>query len=664
MNRDETKDRLKTYLPNYVKSITASSRGRNMYVCPIPKCGSGTGDNKTGAFSIMKDGIRWKCFSCDKSGDIFDLIGIVEGITDYDEQFKRAVELYGTNIDDNSAAQGKRAEGEQDTHVCIHTENTHKTYTQAEQEETETDFSDFFLQAHSRIKEIDYPQQRGLSEAIIDRFNLGYVENWRHPKAPETVPTSPRLIIPTSQYSYTARNISANIRTEEQQYKKQAVGHKHIFNQTALKSAKKPIFVVEGELDALSIIEVGGEAVALSSTSQRRAFVESLKAEKPCQPLIIALDNDAAGEKTATALLEDLQGLKIPCYRFNIAGEYEDANDMLQHDRAALAQAVAEAESIQDEAERIKRDSYLKTSTAYHIQSFINGISDSVNTPYTPTGFKKLDTALDGGLYEGLYIVGAISSLGKTTIVTQIADQIAQAGGDVLIFSLEMARAEIMAKSISRLTAQNVLTNGGDMKHAKTTRGITTGTRYKYYSSAERELIEKSIASYNQYAKHVYISEGTGDIGLEQIRDTVAQHIRYTGNKPVVIIDYLQIIAPYSERATDKQNTDKAVLELKRISRDYKLPVFCISSFNRGGYHTPVTMESFKESGAIEYSSDVLIGLQLKGVGSTGFNVDEAKKRNPREIELVILKNRNGGTGDIIGYKYYPLFNYFDEMQQ
>ena len=48
--------------------------------------------------------------------------------------------------------------------------------------------------------------------------------------------------------------------------------------------------------------------------------------------------------------------------------------------------------------------------------------------------FEGLDDLLEGGLYEGLYCVGAISSLGKTTFVTQIADQIAAQGTDVLIF--------------------------------------------------------------------------------------------------------------------------------------------------------------------------------------------------------------------------------------
>jgi len=114
-------------------------------------------------------------------------------------------------------------------------------------------------------------------------------------------------------------------------------------------------------------------------------------------------------------------------------------------------------------------------------------------------------------------------------------------------------------------------------------------------------------------------------------------------------------------RATDKQNTDKAVMELKRISRDFKLPLIAVSSFNRQNYKNPVAMEAFKESGAIEYSSDVLIGLQVKGAGSENLDINEIKKQDPRQVELVILKNRNGRMGDTIPYSYYPLFNRFTE---
>ena len=99
--------------------------------------------------------------------------------------------------------------------------------------------------------------------------------------------------------------------------------------------------------------------------------------------------------------------------------------------------------------------------TGDKVKSLIDGIADSINTPYIPTGFKNFDSILDGGLYEGVYILGAIPSLGKTTLALQIADQIAEAGEDVLIFSLEMARRELMAKSISRLTLLDVLQNNG-----------------------------------------------------------------------------------------------------------------------------------------------------------------------------------------------------------
>ena len=72
-------------------------------------------------------------------------------------------------------------------------------------------------------------------------------------------------------------------------------------------------------------------------------------------------------------------------------------------------------------------------------------------------------------------------------------------------------------------------------------------------------------------------------------------------------------------------------------------------------------MEAFKESGTIEYSSDVLIGLQFEGAGERNFDINEAKKKDPRDVELVILKNRNGPMGLKIPYTYYPLFNYFEE---
>lgn len=317
---------------------------------------------------------------------------------------------------------------------------------------------------------------------------------------------------------------------------------------------------------------------------------------------------------------------------------------------------------------------YQQESTAGYIDQFFNGVADSVNTPVIPTGFIGLDKLLEGGLYEGLYIVGAISSLGKTTFVLQMADQIAAAGHDVIVFSLEMARTELMAKSISRLTFKLTQRRG----NAKTTRGITAGKRYAGYSEIEIALIETAKEEYREkISGRVWIREGIGDLGVDTVRGAVKKHIAITGHRPIIVIDYLQILAPYDMRATDKQNTDKAVLELKRISRDYKLPVIGVSSFNRDNYTAPVNMAAFKESGAIEYSSDVLIGLQYQGMDYQEGEADGARQKRIRklnkdnekaarkgegvEIQLQILKNRNGSKGTSDPLTFYSMFNAFIE---
>ena len=647
MDRQTATEALKERLTEYVESITDHSRKGNKkaYICPL--CGSGTGRNKTGAFTITPDGHSWKCFACDRGGDTLDLIGYVEDISDYKTKIARAGELFNLDIEAPAEYQNQDKTAQNtDTHNSIHTP-------------TGGNYLEFYKQANDNIQATNYPEKRGLSKAILDRFKIGYVENWKHPNAPENVTGSPRLIIPVTQTSYLARDTRDNIPDYQKQYAKTKVGGSDIFNGIAFtQNADQPIFIVEGEIDALSIMEVGGVAVGLGSTSNYKKLVGLVKDKQLERPLILALDNDSRGRKTQAELEKLLQAQKTP-YTIAVLTDQnaKDPNDMLVRDRGAFEARVEKAIS---EA-RDDKEKYLKTSTDNYIQNFLDGIADSVNTPCISTGFPMLDEVLDGGLYEGLYIVGAISSLGKTTLVTQIADQVASKGHDVLIFSLEMARSEVMAKSISRHTIMEVLQTGGDTKNAKTVRGVTAGKRYEKYSNTEKELITNAVQAYSGYAKHIYITEGVGDLGVQQIRETVEKHTRYTGNTPLVIVDYLQILAPYNERATDKQNTDKAVMELKRISRDFKTPVIGISSFNRDNYNNAVSMQAFKESGAIEYSSDILIGLQLKGAGNKDFDPTEAKKKDPREIELVILKNRNGQTGAKVPFEFYPMFNYFVE---
>ena len=660
MDREQARDTVKGYLEDYL-------RGKGINTRKPFNCLSPDHNDVHPSMSYDRRGQRCKCFSCGVSYDIFDLIGIDYGLSDDKDIFNKAYELYNISID--APAQNSK-------------EPVKKKPEAKPEPKPAEDFMDYYKRAQASRSEAPaqaYLKSRGISEAVAAKYWLGYDAAYNTFDVDEAGQQSfskwRALIIPTGKGSFIARNIDQPKEpAKKNRYRKK--GASVIFNSKALYTASKPIFVVEGELDALSIIEAGGEAIGLGSTSNYAQLVSLLKTKQAAQPLILALDADEDGRKTEEKLAEELTTLQASFYRYNLYGAAKDANEALLLDRDGFISEVAAAERAKEAeleaiAEAAKED-YLKTSAAHELQNFLGGITASADTPALSTGFKNLDSVLDGGLYEGLYIIGAISSLGKTTLALQIIDQLAQQGQDCLVFSLEMARSELIAKSISRLTYL-----AADHKaDAKTTRGITAGARWKNYNDTEKALINKAMQQYKDYAQHIYIHEGVGDIGIQQVADTVKQHIAITGNKPVVLIDYLQILAPYDMRASDKQNTDKATLELKRLSRDCKIPVIGISSFNRDNYTAPVNNASFKESGAIEYSADVLIGLQYAGMDYQEGETDNARQKRIRELikgmedkartgeaqklQAKVLKNRNGSKGQA-EFSFYAMFNCFKE---
>lgn len=589
------------------------------------------------------------------------------------------------------------------------------------------DFSALLAQAHKDLLDpqnedaMKYLAERGITMDMIERFNLGFSRHFQHPDR-ERSNYGPRIIIPTGdgKDSFQARSILGDAKSK---YVKARDG---LFNAAVLYDADRPIFIVEGVFDCMAILQAGGAALALGSRATSK-LLEAVEERKPTQPLIIAYDNDRdnAGDisqgriNDAEALEKALNDLGVVCFNLHnktaqaldkqrkpndvtaFYHTYKDANEALMNaDGFDFPQAVKDTEvaalkaitpedvtpedmeeargicgpdaweamTLQDRFDYVRgRRSYLEEIGAgVHLMGFLDGINKQADTPATPTGFKLLDQSLGGGLYEGLYSLGAITSVGKTALIMQMADQIAQAGKDVLIISMEMARHELYARSISRHTFIKARAMG-KVHLAKDNRDITSSSRYQYYDKEAVKLIGEAVKEYVGYARpHIFIKEGLGDIGAGQIADMVKQHREYTGATPVVIVDYLQILAPYSKdyiHATDKQNTDKNVLELKRLSRDVKTPVVVVSSFNRMSYKKAVTLESFKESGAVEYTSDVLIGMQLKGAGAKTFNPEAEKGKNPRAVELVILKNRNGTVGDKIVMDHYPRFHFLEETE-
>lgn len=183
--------------------------------------------------------------------------------------------------------------------------------------------------------------------------------------------------------------------------------------------------------------------------------------------------------------------------------------------------------------------------------------------------------------------LGAVSSLGKTTFIHQMADQIACAGQPVLFFSLEQTRLELTTKSLSRIMAQV------DARTARTSLQIRKGHVDERVMAAER--------IYNEYGNNVYVVENTFSATMESIENDVEIFIKEKQQKPVVVIDYLQVIQPpEGSNKTAKDLVDMHVSRLKKLQAKHKLVMMVVSSFNRRNYLTQVDFESFKESGGID----------------------------------------------------------------
>ena len=684
---NDGKAALREMLPDYLNQLGIVWNGKN-FRCPNPA----HDDQNPSAGIHNKSGFpKVHCFACCQgsniSWDIFDLVAMnefgilpdIDGALDYNfrDIFQRTNEIMGTNYtlygQNNKKPTNQPSEiSSQPQRKATNINNYQQAAREAEIEEQLKKNAEVITFSEQKLYEADqagleYLAKRSItSDKLIKQFHIGYNPAWRS----QTVllrrgiktSLSPRIIIPTGPDSYLARDIREDIPESELPYVKQKEGEAHLFNAEALQpenvSPDKPIFVVEGEFDALSVMEAGGQAVALGSVQnadlltreitkikQQLARSNGDEAKEYHPIILLALDNDKTGKRASKRLFTKLKQGNTLCYEVDIVRNHKDPNEALVANGAIFSQDV----------QRVMKDPQDR------LQGFLNFIKDQENIQAIPTGFENLDRVLDGGLREGLYIIGALSSLGKTTFALQIADSIAEyANKSVLYYALEMGQYEMTAKSISRLTFYGAVAKR-DESLAQSARSVLNGKWKERFNNDQYANVKEALNHYGSFYHNVIFHDGAEDRpNVYDISKSVESYVSSTGKKPVVFVDYLQIMAAADDRATDKANVSTSVNELKKLATRLHIPVILISSFNRENYKNPASMTSFKESGEIEYSSDVLIGLQFKGVrDDKNFDFQTARKQDPREIEAMILKNRNGATGDILNYDYYPKYNFY-----
>ena len=264
------------------------------------------------------------------------------------------------------------------------------------------------------------------------------------------------------------------------------------------------------------------------------------------------------------------------------------------------------------------------------------------------TGFANIDE--QQFFSPGLYVIGATPAAGKTTFCWQLLEQLAEKGESCIYCSYEMSALELFTKTAARRL----------FLHDKNTM-ITAAEIRRGSWSAQLDSVLNDVANSKSKLQVLELQEETIDDLLLRLRTFCLD----TTKAPVVCLDYLQIVPTSRESA--KLGIDDSVRKLKKFQRETNTTFIVISSFNRTNYTQSVSFESFKESGNIEYTADVVWALQLNilnainpsNIAESRKRIETAKKQHPRQIQLKCLKNRQGTNYDCY-FNYFSAHDYFE----
>lgn len=713
------------YMEDYLLHTRGYNGNGNINCLRASKHPKGT--DKNASMGLDKTTRELHCFTCDSWINIFELVKEDTGLTT-DKEIQNYLD--SMSYKDSSIKTNKIVQNMTITPSPVYSTK------EIDKLEINTDynFTEIINQANELVLKNDkhdslsmlgyqYYTKRGLTEETIKRFKLGVVNNindvlvnYDNLKVMSKKADLYKYILPLLDEQGNCYNFIGEIANRNEiddfnaKYRKIASGTgitTQLFNEYYLKNNKlKTIFITEGIYDTLSIEQMGFNAIALIGVGATR-LEQLLKYYKPNVNLVIMLDNDETGLKMGATLINKLTNLNLENINFingiDILKDYEkiatckDANDMLLKDSKTFKDFLIANYKLVNANEDTQR---LDNADVVNSLNYFRNIENEPINILIKTGMDTLDKNLKGGLRKALYILGAISNLGKTAFLLQLADQIASLGQPVLYFSLEMEKNELIARSIARTTYKQVgdKTDKNNIPLASTTFDILDNFNYKNYSNDKKKIINTCIDIYENVAKNLHIVSGFYKDKREERRYTindivkvVNDYVKYYEKTPVIFLDYIQILAPTDKTMTDKQNIDECVLKLKQLSNELETPIIAISSYNRDNYYEPANVSAFKESGSIEYGADYIFALQYEGIDNIyygtklnskgnsvpiyatesekkravydlieSYNKDSKENGTPIPIQLKLLKSRNSSKFNMT-FKLKARYGYFKE---
>jgi replicative DNA helicase len=260
----------------------------------------------------------------------------------------------------------------------------------------------------------------------------------------------------------------------------------------------------------------------------------------------------------------------------------------------------------------------------------------------TPSGFKDIDE-LTGGFQPGnLVIIAARPSMGKSALVTNIAENAVLEGHAVALFSLEMSESELA----QRFVASQARIRGDELR-----KGRVAENRWPKILAACQRLAEAPL----------WIDDSS-DTGVLEVRAKARRlHHQLERGLGLVIVDYLQLMRHEGRVESRVEQVGQISRGLKGLARELNVPVIALSQLSRaveqrGGEKRPI-LSDLRESGQVEQDADLVMFIYREEY------YDKDSER-PGEADIIVAKHRNGPIGDVVltFQKEYPKFmNYANE---
>jgi replicative DNA helicase len=244
-----------------------------------------------------------------------------------------------------------------------------------------------------------------------------------------------------------------------------------------------------------------------------------------------------------------------------------------------------------------------------------------------PSGFVDLDAMTSGFQPQDLVIVAARPSMGKTSLVMNIALHCGiEAGKTVGIFSLEMSKEQLFLRMIT----------GEARVDAHRFRGGFLG---------EQDYARLVDAFARLHDAKVFIDDSPG-IGLLEMR-AKARRLKLEHGLDMLVIDYIQLMQGRGRFENRQQELASISRSLKILAKELDVPILALSQLSRApearGDHRP-QLSDLRESGALEQDADVVIFIFREDM----YGTDEERRPEAEGVaELIIGKQRNGPTGTV-----------------